>query len=187
MGHTQVKKRVQSAFRNHFSFLRKNLLISSKQFAKVKYQNQQHLEIWSIMRIHGCLLKNLVIDKVQNFCWILEKVVFPSEMPLFVGSCYFEFPDPFALFTSLFSTLTFLILFLISENASFPLRISILWTGVFSKNSWNFLVPNFGDRQISENCQLLEEISFPREMRHFIRPWYFEFPDPFKFSTANFV
>ena len=103
---------------------------STKSF----YQNQQNLVIWSIMRIHGCLLKNLVIDKIHNFCWILEKVVFPSEMPLFVGSCYFEFPDPFALFTSLFSTLAFLLLFIISEKMlHFPWEFQSCEQGSFPR------------------------------------------------------
>ena len=161
--------------------LTKSTISSTKSF----YQNQQNLV--SCYENSWLLAQKISDRQIHKFCWILEKVVFLSEMPLFVGSYSFEFPDPFALFTSFFSTVIFLSLILISENASFPLITAILWTGIFSKNSWNFLVSNFGDRQISEICQFLEEISFSREMRHFIRPWYFEIPDPFNFFTANFV
>ena len=124
--------------------------------------------------------------QIQIFCWILEKTVFPREIRHFVGYGYFEFPDSFRLFTSISSCFTILILSLISENASFPLRFCILRTSVLSQGFTVFSRSNFGDRQISKFCQYLEEIIFSREMRLFVGSDYFEYPDSFRNFITNF-
>ena len=124
--------------------------------------------------------------QIQIFCWILEKTVFPREIRHFVGYGYFEFPDSFRLFTSISSWFTILILSLISENASFPLRFCILRTSVLSQGFTIFSRSKFGDRQISIFCQNLQEIIFSREMWLFVGSGYFEFPDCFLIFNTKF-
>ena len=111
--------------------------------------------------------------QIQTFWRILEKTVFPREIRYFVGSGYFEFSWLLLTFTYKISCFTILILSLISENASFPSRFYGFRTSVLSQGFTVFSRSNFGDRQISNFCQNLEEIIFSREMRTFCWIWLF--------------